>query len=334
MPKTIEISHRTIIFTVFFVALIWLVIQISSIILALFTAFLIATALNPLVDKISKVGLPRGIAILVVYLFVIGIFVGGLTSVVPSLIDQTTNLVNRIPQLITDGIRLIENLGLKVDRELIYQQTSQLGALPANIVSILISLFSNIIGISTILVITFYLLLERNNLDRYLSFLFGEGRDVQAKDFAYKLETRLGGWVRGELILMTIIGVITYIGLVILGIPYALPLAIMAGLLEIVPTIGPIISAIPAILIAFTISPVLVLATALLYFIVQQVENALLLPKVMQKTTGVNPLVTMIALAVGFKLSGVLGAVLAVPVLIILHMTVTEVFLNRHKKLI
>lgn len=292
------------------------------------------TALNPLVDRISRVGIPRGIAILVVYIFVLGLFITGLTSVVPPLIDQTQNLVNRAPVLFDQLTVWLAGLGVTVDRDLIAQQVAQLGTIPANLVRILISLFSNIIGVFTLLVITFYLLLERKNLDRYLLVLFGEGGEQQAKVFSDKLESRLGGWVRGELMLMTIIGVITYSGLVLLGIPYALPLAIMAGLLEIVPTIGPIISSIPAILVALTVSPVTALAAAALYFIVQQAENAFILPKVMQKATGVNPLVTIVALTVGFKLAGVSGAVLAVPILIVLHLVILEVFSGRHLRVI
>jgi predicted PurR-regulated permease PerM len=131
--------------------------------------------------------------------------------------------------------------------------------------------------------------------------------------------------VRGELTLMTIIGVLTYIGLSLLGIPYALPLAILAGFLEIIPGIGPILSAIPGILLGLTISPVMAIAAAALYFLIQQIENTVIVPKVMQKATGINPLVTMISLAVGFKMAGVLGAILAVPIVIVLHVFVVEI---------
>ena len=273
MPRIIEISHRTIIFAVLFIGLIWLVLQISSIILGLFVAFLLMTALNPLVDMVSKLGIPRSLSILVVYLLVIGIFIAGLTGVVPPLIEQTTNLVNRAPVLFDQLTLWLGNMGVVVDRDLISQQATQLGTIPANLVRVLISFFSNLIGVFTVLVITFYLLLERKNLDRYLLVLFGQGGEKQAKSFADKLEVRL---------------------------------------------------------LALTVSPVIALATAALYFIVQQAENVFILPKVMQKATGVNPLVTIVALGVGFKLAGVIGAVLAVPILIVLHLLALEVFLVRH----
>ncbi len=327
MPKTIEISHRTVIFTVLFLGLIWFLIQISSIILSIFVAVLLMTALNPLVDRLERLRIPRLFAIFLVYLIIIGLFVGGISSLLPPLVEQSTNLGTKLPSIFDQATIWFKSLGIgTLDKDAISSQLSQLGAIPANIVLLLAAILSNLISVFTVLVISFYLLLERKNLDNYLIGLFGEGNEQEARNFIDKLETRLGGWVRGELTLMTIIGVLTYIGLFLLGIPYALPLAILAGFLEIVPGIGPILSSIPGILLGLTISPVMAIAAASLYFLVQQVENTVIVPKVMQKATGINPLVTMIALAVGFKMAGVLGAILAVPIVIVLHVLVVEVF--------
>lgn len=325
MPKTIEISHRTIIFTVLLLGLIWLLHQISSIILGLFVSVLLMTALHPVVELLGRLRIPRILSIIIVYLLLIAFIGWGLAGIVPPLVDQTTNLVERLPLILSQFSNLLTSIGIKgVTPDILYGQISQLGTLPANIVSFLISLFSNIIGVFTVLVITFYLLLQRNNLNNYLAILFGERRKDQARKVIDKLEYRLGGWVRGELILMSAIGTLTYIGLILLGIPYALPLAIMAGILEVVPGIGPILSSVPAIIIGLTISPIMAVAVSALYFIIQQLENSLIVPNVMQRVAGVNPLVTMISIAVGFKLAGILGAILAVPIVIVLHVFLTE----------
>jgi predicted PurR-regulated permease PerM len=326
MPKTIEISHRTVIFTVLFLGLIWFLIQISSIILSIFVAVLLMTALNPLVDRLERLRLPRLLSIFLVYLVIVGLFVGGISSLLPPLIEQSTNLGTKLPAIFDQAIVWFKDLGIgNLDKQALSSQLSQLGALPGNIVLIIAAVFSNLISVFTVLVISFYLLLERKNMDNHLVGLFGEGNEQEARNFIDKLETRLGGWVRGELMLMTIIGVLTYIGLSLLGIPYALPLAILAGFLEIIPGIGPILSAIPGILLGLTISPVMAIAAAALYFLIQQIENTVIVPKVMQKATGINPLVTMISLAVGFKMAGVLGAILAVPIVIVLHVFVVEI---------
>lgn len=327
MPKTIEISHRTVIFTVLFLGAVWLLIQISSIILGLFVSVLLMTALNPLVDRLNRFGLPRALGILLVYLVLIAAIVAGLSAVIPPLIDQTARLAERLPTILDQTVDWLKTLGVtNIDEETLSSQVSQLGTIPANILLFLVAFLSNILNVFTILVITFYLLLERANLEKYLLVVFGEGQEPEAKRFIDQLESRLGGWVRGELILMTIIGVVTYIGLSALGIPYALPLAILAGILEILPNIGPLLSSVPAIIVALTMSPVMAVATAALYFIIQQLENILIAPKVMQKAAGVNPLVTIVSLAVGFKLAGVVGAILAVPVVIVLHVVATEIF--------
>lgn len=324
MPKTIEISHRTVVFTVLFLGLLWFLLQIWPIIIGLFIAVLLMTALSPLVSRLERF-IPRGIAILISYLVLVGVFILALSGIVPPLAEQTTNLANRLPRLFDDLGNFLSSIGISgISGDTIASQLAQIGAIPANLVRFTVSLFSNLIAVFTVMVITFYLLLERKNLDRYLLVLFGEGGEKRAQSFVDKLEARLGGWVRGELTLMVIVGVLTYIGLRLLGIPFALPLAILAGILEIVPNIGPTLSAIPAVLVALTISPFMGLATVALYFLVQQFENSILVPKVMQRAAGVNPLVTIIALAVGFKLAGALGAILSVPVVITIHVTAQE----------
>ena len=122
--------------------------------------------------------------------------------------------------------------------------------------------------------------------------------------------------MRGQLLLMLAIGFATFLGLILLGIPYALPLAILAGLLEIVPTLGPIIAAIPSIIIGFGISPFIGFAAAFLGLLVHQLENYLLVPKIMEKSVGISPIITLLALAIGAKLAGIAGVFISMPVLI------------------
>ncbi|MDQ5981520.1 MAG: hypothetical protein QG570_269, partial [Patescibacteria group bacterium] len=122
---------------------------------------------------------------------------------------------------------------------------------------------------------------------------------------------------RGQLTLMVLMGVVTYIGLVIIGVPYPVALAVLAGLFEIVPIIGPTIAAIPAVIIAFAVSPLMGLATLIFYILIQQAENSLIVPKIMQKAIGFNPLVTIIVLMVGGEVLGIIGVILSVPIAII-----------------
>jgi predicted PurR-regulated permease PerM len=336
MPKKIEISHRTIIFVFLCLGAVWLLVQISSIILSLFVSLLLTTALNPVVERLTKFKIPRVLSILICYLFLIAFLGYAIAGVFPPLIEQTTILGEKLPSFLIQSSLWLTSLGIKgVTPEALYGQfSSQIGSLPGSMVGILISFFSNIISVFTVLVLTFYMLLERQKLNDYLAILFGEGQEKKAKVVLEKLEHRLGGWVRGELLLMTIIGLMTYIGLFLLGFPYALPLAIMAGILEVVPGIGPIISSIPAILVGLTISPVMAIAATALCFLIQQLENNLIVPNVMKRVAGVNPLITLISIAVGFKLVGVLGAILAVPIIIVLQVLMVEFFARDEFKIL
>ena len=134
------------------------------------------------------------------------------------------------------------------------------------------------------------------------------------------IENQLGGWVRGQLVLMLVIAVFTYIGFLLIGIPYALPLAILAGFLEILPNIGPTIAAVPAITIAYISSgPALAVVALLFSILVQQLENNVIVPKVMRENANVNPLISIIAILIGLQLAGVVGALLAIPLYIVIR---------------
>ena len=320
MPRKIEISHRTIVFTVFFLIGLWLLFQIRQIILGLFVGVILMSALNPIVDKMEKKYFPRVLAILLLYVLILGGIGLIIASVIPPLVEQTSFLMSRIPLY-------AQRLGiLGIDPNLVITQMPKLADIPANILKLSLGVFSNIIGVLALLVIAFYLLLERKNLQQHLVFLFGEGQEKKAEDFINKAEKRLGDWVRGEAILMSIIAIMTYVGLRFLGLEFALPLALLAGALEIVPTVGPSLAALPAIIAGLTISPLMGLAVAALYFLIQQIENHLVVPQVMKKAVGVNPLVTIISLAIGFKLGGMIGAILAVPIVLLLQVVASEVF--------
>jgi predicted PurR-regulated permease PerM len=324
MPQKVEISHRTIIFAVFFLLFLWLLFQIRQIILALFVSLILMSALNPAVDWLEKFKIPRALAILFIYILIFGGIAIILTGLIPPLVDQTTTLVNRLPSY-------FEAIGLpEVDDRIISSQISQLGSIPANLLRLTLSVFGNLLAFFILLVITFYLLLERKNLDRYLLIVFGKKDEGKAVKLVDKIEERLGGWIRAEATLMGFIGIITYLGLRLLGVDFALPLALLAGILEIVPNIGPVLASIPAILAGLAISPLFALAVAALYFLIQQIENVWLVPKVMEKVAGVNPLVTILALAIGFKLAGAFGAILSVPVVLVGQVVAAEFFATKH----
>ena len=133
-------------------------------------------------------------------------------------------------------------------------------------------------------------------------------------DLWARVQRKLGRWLQGQIVLGLIVGILVYLGLSILGVPYALFLAILAGILELIPIAGPLIALVPAAALAFVHSPLLGLLTVFLYGAIQQVENHILVPKVIQRVVGLNPVIVILALLVGGNLAGVVGIILAVPV--------------------
>jgi predicted PurR-regulated permease PerM len=323
MPRKIEISHRTIIFTVVFLLGLWLLYLLRGVLIILFLALILMAALNPLVDRLGRWRFPRALAIVLIYLLIFSFIGFAIWGIIPPLINQTQNLISRFPSYLES----LQWIG--VDKQVIYSQlnqlTEKLGVISNGIIRTFVGFFQNLINIVVLLVISFYLLLERKNLGKYLLRFFGDNAEKTGVRIMDEIEKRLGGWIRAEIVLMIIIGLLTFIGLTLLGIDYALPLAIFAGFLEIIPSIGPFISAIPAVLVGLLISPLMALAVIALYFLIQQVENNFIVPQLMAKECGLNPLVTIIALIVGFKLGGVIGAILAVPVVLLIEIILTEI---------
>ena len=308
MPTKIEISHRTIIFTLVLIAGIWLILEIRDILFLLFISFILMSALRPIVDGMERLKIPRIVSIFLLYGIVFGGLGAGLASMVPTLAVQSGKLLMQLPDALSRIFPYISS-----DVQSLIQQVAPVGE---NLVKVTVGVFSNVLAVLTVMTFTFYFLLERRHLQDFLAALLGAEPGERVFDVLLRIEKRLGSWVLGELCLMAFVGLLAYGGLFFLRVEYALPLAILAGVLEIVPTIGPTVSAIPAVLVALGSSPILALSVIALYIIVQQIENNLLVPLVMKRSVGLPPVLTILALMIGGRFGGVTGAVLAVPVLL------------------
>ena len=325
MPHRIEISHRTIIFTVLFLIFLWILYQVRDVIFLFLVSFVVMSGLRPFVDYLERLRLPRSLAILLIYILLF-VLIGLIFSlIVQPLAEQSQRLISEIGKYISAFLPFI-----KFSPE---QITKQLTPISQNLFKITSGVFSTLVGFFTFVVFTFYLLLERRYLKQFLRNFVGIEAEEQITKVLRQVERRLGAWVVGQVALMIIIGVSTYIGLRLLDVEFALSLAIIAGLLEIVPILGPVISAIPSVLIALTVSPILAVAVVALYFVIQQIENNIIVPLVMRRAVGLPPLVTIIAIMVGGKLAGIGGVVLSVPILVSLQIVMKEMILELdHKK--
>lgn len=327
---SVSVSPSIIVFTFLFALTIFFLYQIQGIITALFLSFIIMTALRPAVDKLNlKYKVPRPISILLVYLVVL-ITLGLMVAVV-------------LPPLLSEAYRFLKSFDLPFLQQeikslsLTVQEVStllnQVGDGAGIIMSLITSTFSGVFAFFTLMVMSFYIMLDRPNLYKKISwFTTNKNHLKTAEDFLNSVELQLGGWIRGQLILMLSIGIMTFVGLSLLRVPFALPLAIIAGLLEILPNLGPTIAAIPAVILAFVSGgPVMGVIVVVFYLLIQQFENNLLVPKIMQANADVNPLIAIITVLTGFRLGGVVGALLSIPTYIVLRSVYTLLKVNKIK---
>lgn len=312
----VDISYKTILFIAAFIASLWVLFLIREVIILLFVAVIFMSALSPIVTYLERFKIPRALSIASTYIIVVTLLVGLFSLMITPLVEQTVKLAQTLPT----------TLGNIFPQGWVNQSViqDQVAGFSKNAFSIGLIILDNFIALISVAVLAFYLLLDRDKLDKLVTQFLPQ-HEVRISLVSKKIEERLGGWVRGQVALSVIIGTITYIVLLILGIPYALPLAIFAGLMEVVPVIGPIISAVPAVLIAYAISPLLALFVVGAYFIIQQLENHVIVPQVMKKAVGLNPLIVIVAVAVGGKLLGIAGALLAVPVAVVIQIITEDI---------
>lgn len=313
----IEISHRTVIFTIFFLLSLKFIWLIKNIIFSLIIAFIIMSALKPSVIFLTKFKIPRPLAVLFIYLLFIFFLVSLFYIIIPPLALETANLFRNFPNYINQIFPDKNYLNLNF----LTQQGLQLTSGALNVAKMV---FSNVIFVISTLFFSIYFTIEENLIKKiFFNFLSSEKISYAEKIFL-RIENRLKNWFWGELTLMSVIGIFTYIGLTAINIPYALPLAVLAGLLEVVPNIGPVLSTIPAAIIGLAISPYHFFAIIALYFVIQQAENNLIVPLIMKKAVNLNPIITLFSLLVGGQIAGVIGVLLSVPIVLILETILLE----------
>lgn len=320
MSRKIDISHKSVIFITFFLLALWIIFLIRDLLILIFVGLILMSALAPLVKFFERLKLPKALGILITYIIIITLVGGFIASLVPPLLEQSTKLITVLPPLLASQFNIVD-----LDKTVFQQELTNFSK---NLFSFTLTVFDTLVAGIFLLVMTFYFLLEREGLESRIAKLF-DSREEKIKRLIIRIEEKLGAWLRGQLVLSGIISALSYIGLTFFNIPYALPLALLAGVLEVVPVIGPIISAIPPVLIAFTIQPILALGVGVMYLFIQQMESHLIVPQIMKRAVGLNPLLVILAIAVGSRLLGISGALLAVPIAVVLQIIAADIIEER-----
>ena len=319
--------------------LLWVLYLVRHVLLILYISGLLAVGFSPIVRRLeqhrirgkTRQRLPRWAAILILYVVLVGFVAGALALIVPPLIDQLGQLWTALPDYVDQLQRTLVRYRLITHR---YTWSEMVRSVPSpgtavgGVLGGVLGAVQSVLGaagaIATIIVLPYYFLLEAQDLQHGFLRLFAEKRRAQVARVTHDVTLKVSAWLGGQIVLSLIIGSTAAIGLWLLGVPYFYVLALIAGVGELIPVVGPILAAIPALLVALTVSRETAVFT-LVYFVVQQfVENHFLVPRVMQRQVGVSAVTVIAALLIGTELLGIVGALLAVPTAGIIQVLMQE----------
>ena len=296
----------------------------GSVLLLIFIAVILASGLQPIVAWIrTHVPIGRGAAILVVYGVFLLVVVGMAVVILPAAVGQLERVIASLPPFFDQArqwaaeirpVALSDAMTKVIDaaaRAILPSDPSPDGEV---VVQVGIGVVGAIISVLTVLTVVYFWLTEHARLQRYALAFIPQHRRARARDVWNQAETRLGMWVRGQLILRGAIGVATGIAYTVLGVPAAVLLGLAAAIAEAIPIVGPLLGAIPAVLVAATVSPELAVTVAVVYAVLQFVEGNVLVPIVMRNTVGISPFLVIFSVLAGAAAGGFVGALLAVPI--------------------
>jgi len=339
-PKMISISFGTIAKTVLFLLFLFVLYLLRDLILVILVSIVVASAIEPVTKKLAIYRIPRVPTVVLIYLLVFGLFFVLLPFLLFPILGDLNELSSTLTQKIGSLPALFNSsvlgdwtgsLGTAFSFEdILSGLQSNFGSIPTGFVQLITLIFGGFFRFILIVVISFYLAAQPNGIENFLRIITPVNREKYVVDLWKRSQRKIGSWLQGQLLLGLIIGVLVFLGLMILGVKYALVLALLAAVFELIPYFGPILSAVPAVLLGFSGSITLGVMTIGLYIIMQQFENHLIYPLVVKKIVGVPPLVVILAILIGAQLAGFLGIILAVPAAAVLMEIASDLEKSKH----
>lgn len=300
---------------------------LRDVLLVVVAAVVIASALEPVVRRLGRYHIHRVVAAVLIYLVLAGILAGVLVFFMPLLVNDSISFLASVPRQISldDIWSPIRDFGINVGPASSSVTTVSLADLVSNLQSAITGttagafktasfLFGGVLSFLLIIVLSFYLVVQEDGVENFLRIVTPAHRHEYVINLWGRARRKIGSWLQGQILLGVLIGTLVYLVLMVVGVPHALILAVLAGSFELIPVFGPIISSVPAILVTYselgTGTAVLLIG---LYLIIYQFESQLFYPLVVKKIVGISPIIVILALVIGAKLAGVLGAIIAVP---------------------
>lgn len=321
MKVPIEISTNTLLKITAIILIVWLLFLIKEVLVILFISIIIVSALEPLVNNLELKKIPRVISAILIYLLFFSFVLFCFYLIIPVLIFELKQLGDNLPDyfsninsFLTDLNNIAINANFQIDLETLVGNVSE------KLTAIISQLFSNSFGFLAnlfkgliVFALAFYMIVKKDGIKGFLGFVLPSKHKAYAIDLTRRIQNKMGGWLIGQLSIAFLIFALEFLVLSLLGVPYALLIAMVGGFFEIIPYIGPFIAFIPAVLIALTISPWTAVLVGILYIVIQQIEHHILTPLIMKKAVGLDPVVIIAVLITGASLLGVIGMLIAIP---------------------
>lgn len=311
MEQVIDVSSN-IIFRVLGIVLgLWFLYVIRDIIWLFLIAIIITAALNPMIKAVQAfLRSPRALAVSLAYL-IFFVLLGILISfIVPTISQQFNQIGTELPTLLAKF--LPQHLSPTEDPTMSNVSQQFIGLL-GNPFSTTVGLLSGLISIFAVISMSFYMSLQEDGLKNALLLIVPSQHQKYIATLIDRIQENFGRWMAGQLVTMIFVGALYYIALRLLGVPYASVLAIIGGLLEIVPYFGPIMAGVPAVTFGFLQDPMVGFLVLVAYWAINMIENYFLVPKIMNKAIGLHPVLVILALLIGGQIAGIMGVFLAVP---------------------
>lgn len=338
--RQINIKTTTLLKVMAILAVVWFMWLVRDILALLFVALFLAAVMHPAARWGAKHKIPKGLMVIVIYLVFFAVAIVSSALIVPPLVQQIQQ-VGGISQIIGSSLHVLSSIvetlrsfseqhGLVGNvTEGLASLVGQLSRAGGGLVETLTALFGGIIGLVIVLVMAFYMVVEdREAISLFHNFMPRSYQEISAAILS-QVEEKMGYWLYGQIFLSVFMGILYYVGLLILGVPSPLALALFGAFTEFIPYLGPMLGGIPIIIVALSVSPVKALLVLGFMILMQQLENQILVPKVMQRAVGINPIVSIVAVLVGAKLFGIVGVLLAIPVATALSVALSELYRSR-----
>lgn len=308
--QRINITLSTFFKAAFVVAICYIAYLLRDVLLSVLTAVVIASGIEPVTRWLERRSIPRTIAVMGIYIFAGGLLAFMFYLLAPLLLDDAMGVIEQIPRITKQFLRDATPLSAYLAPLVPAAESLQNGVLFTAS-----SIFGGIFQFAFIAAMSFYLAVQRYGVTNFLRIVVPLRHEPYVIDLWNRSQRKIARWMQGQVLLAIVVGLVTYVALSFMGFEKALLLAIIAGMCELIPVVGPIIAAIPALAISFIDggvgSSMIVLAV---YVIIQQIESQVVHPLVVNKMVGIPPLVSIIALVVGGSIAGFLGILIAVPV--------------------